>query len=345
MKLLGELAALVGGTIEGDPKEPIHGVSPLETALGGDLSFYGHNRYKQALIATKASAVLVSPETPHLAGKTFVRVKQPHLAFARISQLFHPPRYHPPGRSDRASIHAEARIDPSATVMAFATVDRGAQIGAGAVLYPGVYVGENAIVGDASVLHANVTLEHGCVIGKRCIVHAGSVIGADGFGFAFDAEKAEHVKIPQAGIARLEDDVELGACTCIDRATLGETLIGRGTKVDNLVQVAHNVSVGQLSLLCAQVGISGSSKLGQGVVLGGQVGIAGHLKIGDLAMVGAQAGVAHDVEAGAKMQGAPAFDVMGWMHASTAFQKLPQMVKELRALRKRVDELEKGEKK
>ena len=343
MKLLSELAQLVGGQIEGNPNLQIAGVAPLEEARRGELSFFGNPRYKNALSTTAASAVLVGPTTPTIDGKTWVRVKHPHLAFARISQLFHPRRAHPAGCSPQASIHPEAKVDPAATVMAFATVEARASIGAGAVLYPGVFVGEGAEVGAGTVLHPNVTVADRCIVGRHCIVHAGAVIGADGFGFAFDPDRAEHVKIPQAGIARLEDEVEFGACSCVDRATLGETVIGRGSKIDNLVQVAHNVAVGELSLICAQAGISGSSKLGQGVVLGGQVGIAGHLRIGDLAMIGAQAGVAHDVEPGAKMSGAPAFELYDWMRATTALQKLPELVKEVRALKKQVEALQKGE--
>ena len=223
--------------------------------------------------------------------------------------------------------------------MAFVTIERGAEVGARAVLHPGVFVGEQAQVGDDSVLHPNVTVYDRCIVGRRCILHAGAVVGSDGFGFAFNPAPPEHVKVPQAGIARLEDDVELGACTCIDRATLGETVIGHGTKIDNLVQVAHNVTVGPFSLLCAQAGISGSTTLGQGVVLGGQAGVAGHLKIGALARIGAQAGVPQDVEGGASLMGTPTMPMLGWYRSSSTFEKLPQMARELRALRKRVDEL------
>lgn len=341
MKRLGELAALVGGQVEGDAALEIHGVAGLEAAAPGQLSFYASSRYKRALEQTKASAVLVGKDAP-ATGKSLVRVENPHLAFARISQGFHPPRSFAPGRSDRASIHPDARVHAEATVMAFVTIERGAAVGARAVLHPGVFLGEHAQVGDDSVLHPNVTVYDRCIVGQRCVLHAGAVLGADGFGFAFDPKPPEHVKIPQAGIAVLEDDVELGACSCVDRATLGQTVVGRGTKIDNLVQVAHNVTIGPYSLLCAQAGISGSTRLGQGVVLGGQAGVAGHLKIGALARIGAQAGVPQDVEDGASLMGTPSMPTLGWYRASSTFAKLPELARELRALRKRVDELEKG---
>ncbi|MEW6432728.1 MAG: UDP-3-O-(3-hydroxymyristoyl)glucosamine N-acyltransferase [Myxococcota bacterium] len=340
-KTVAELAALVGGEVDGDGALSITGVAGLESAQPGQLSFYGNQKYRAALEATRASAVFVGEDAPSRGDRTFVRVKHPHLAFARAAQLFHPKKQHAPGVSSRAQVHPQARVDPSATVMAHATVERGAQVGARAVLYPGVYVGEDARVGDDTVLSPNVAVMDRCVVGARCLVHAGAVIGADGFGFALDLSVPEHVKIPQAGIARVEDDVEIGACTCIDRATTGETVIGRGTKIDNLVQVGHNSVVGPLSILCAQVGLSGTSTLGQGVVLAGQVGVAGHLRVGDLAKVGAQAGVMSDVDDGATVLGAPAMPHKDFLRSAALFARLPELNKELRELRKRLERLEK----
>ena len=343
-KALKELAAHVGGEIDGDGSVQIDGLAPLEDAKAGQLSFFSNARYKRAYQATRASAVLVSAGTKRHDGVTLVKVQNPLLAFARLSQLFFPFRVHVAGVSERSYVHPEATVHPTATVMGGAVVERRATVGPRAVLYPGVYVGEGAAVGEASVLHPNVVIYERCVVGARCTLHAGCVVGADGFGFALDAEALEHVKIPQAGIARLEDDVELGACTCVDRATLGETVVGRGSKVDNLVQIAHNVRVGPMSILCAQAGISGSTQLGAGVVLGGQVGIAGHLHVGDLAKIAAQAGIAQDVEAGATLGGTPAYDAGAWKRASLVTQQLPELLKELRALKKRVEALEKGNK-
>ncbi|MFZ5443953.1 MAG: UDP-3-O-(3-hydroxymyristoyl)glucosamine N-acyltransferase [Myxococcota bacterium] len=341
MKTAAELAALVSGRLDGDAQATVSGVSGLEQAQPGQLSFYGNQKYKAQLAATKASVVLVPDEAPARGDKTYIHVANPHLAFARIAQVFHPPKQHVPGISPRASVHPDAKVDPSATVMDFAFVSAGAIIGARAVLYPGVFVGEHATVGDDTVLSANVSLMDRCRIGARCLVHPGAVLGADGFGFALDMSIPAHVKIPQAGIVRVEDDVEIGACTCVDRATTGETVVGRGSKLDNLVQVGHNSTIGPLSILCAQVGLSGTSELGTGVVLAGQVGVAGHLRIGDLAKIGAQAGVMSDVDDGAVLLGAPAMPSRDFMKSTAVFTRLPELQRELRDLKKRLEALEK----
>jgi len=327
----------------------IDGLAPLEEAAKGQLSFFANSRYKRAFQATQASAVLVGESTGsqnngRKNGVTLVKVQNPQLAFARLSQLFYPPPAHVAGISPEALVHAEAMVHSTATVMAGAVVARGATVGARAVLHPGSHVGERALIGEDTVLHPNAVVYDRCVVGARCTLHASSVVGADGFGFVLDPEKLEHVKIPQAGIARLEDDVELGACSCVDRATLGETVIGRGTKIDNLVQIAHNVRIGPLSIVCAQAGISGSTQLGHGVVLGGQVGIAGHLEIGDLVKMAAQSGVAQDVEAGTTVGGTPAIEAGNWKRSSVVYAQLPELLKELRDLKRRVAQLEKGKK-
>jgi UDP-3-O-[3-hydroxymyristoyl] glucosamine N-acyltransferase len=341
---LGELAAHVGGELLGDAGLLIHGLNGLAEASPGDVSFYGNTKYRQQYEATQASAVLVGADAPPRQGVALVRVANPHLAFARLLKLFHAEARPTPGVSPRAHVHPEARIHPEATVMAGATVERGASVGARSVLYPGVFVGESASVGEDCLLYPNVTVRERCQVGARVILHASCVVGADGFGFAFDAEGEDgprHFKIPQTGIVRIEDDVEVGACTCIDRATIGETVIGRGTKIDNLVQIAHNVKVGPLSLICAQAGVSGSAELGTGVVLAGQVGVVGHIRVGDLAKVGAQSGVAHDVEDGQVVSGSPAIPHREWLKASAAMGQLGDLLKEVRALRRRVEMLEK----
>ncbi|MBX7116209.1 MAG: UDP-3-O-(3-hydroxymyristoyl)glucosamine N-acyltransferase [Myxococcaceae bacterium] len=338
---LAELAALVAGRIEGDASVAISGVNALEQAQPGQLSFYGNPRYKEALAKTRASAVLVGKDVPARAGVAWVRVDNPHLAFARISSVYHPAPTYAPGIAAQASVHPEASVHPSATVMPFATVDKGAKVGARSVLYPSAYVGESASVGDDCVLYSAVTVAARCQVGDRVILHSSCVVGADGFGFAFDFEKPEHVKIPQAGIARVEDDVELGACACVDRATTGETVIGKGSKIDNLVQIAHNVTIGPYSIVCAQVGISGSAEIGTGVVLAGQVGVVGHIRVGDMAKIGAQSGVAQNVPDGAMMSGYPAMPHANWLKASVVAPKLGELLKEVRALRRRLDELEK----
>jgi len=342
VKTAAELAAIVGGRLEGDAALEISGVAGLEAATSAQASFYGNKKYKTQLEGTKAGVIFVGKDAPARGSRTFIVVENPHLAFAKAGQAFSPPKKHAPGIAARANVHANARVHATATVMDFATVNAGAEVGEGAVLFPGVYVGENARIGAGTVLSANVAVMDGCVVGARCLLHPGAVIGADGFGFALDMSVPAHVKIPQTGIVRVEDDVEIGANSCVDRATTGETVIGHGTKIDNLVQVGHNSTVGPLSILCAQVGLSGTTELGQGVVLAGQVGVAGHLRIGDLAQIGAQAGVISDVDDGAVLLGAPAIPKGEFFRMMAVQRKLPALQKQLHDLQKRLDALEKG---
>jgi len=339
---LAELAAHVGGTVEGDGRLRIAGVASLEEAEPGQLSFFANPRYRKELGATRASAVLLSVEdtVEERTDLARVRVTSPHLAFARILTLFHPGPRPAAGVHPRAEVHPTARVDPSATVMALAVVEARAVVGPRSVLWPGSYLGEEARLGEDCVLQPGAVVRERCLLGSRVVLQPGVVVGADGFGFAFDPAGPEHVKIPQIGRVRIEDDVEVGAGSCIDRATTGETVIGRGTKIDNLVQIAHNVQVGPLSILCAQVGVSGSAELGSGVILAGQVGVVGHIRIGDGARVVAQSGIAHDVPAGATLSGAPAVDFGLWLRQSAALKHLPDLLRQLRALRARVAALE-----
>lgn len=346
-RTLAELAAHVGGQLEGDGSLEISGVNGLSEASPSEISFYGNTRYRKEFLATRARAVLVSGEVPAPAGVSLVKVANPHLAFAKLSALFHPVTKPAAGIRPGAFVHPEAVVDASAAILAGAYVEKGARIGPRSILYPGVFVGEDAKIGADTVLHANAVIRERCSVGDRCIVHACAVIGADGFGFAFDPEGQsgpEHFKIPQAGTVRVEDEVEIGACTCIDRATLGETVVGRGSKLDNLVQLAHNVRVGPLSLICAQAGVSGSTELGTGVILAGQVGVVGHIRVGDLARVGAQSGVSHDVPDGATVSGSPAVDHKQWLRASAAQTQVADLIKEVRALKKKVEALESRDK-
>jgi UDP-3-O-[3-hydroxymyristoyl] glucosamine N-acyltransferase len=338
---LSELAAHVGGTVEGDGRLLIAGLASLEDAGPGQLSFYGSPRYRKELGTTRASAVLVSADEPvERTDVAWVRVASPHLAFARILALFHPGPRPAPGVHPRAEVHPTARVDPTATMMALAVVEAGAVVGARSVLWPGSYLGEEARLGEDCVLQPGAVVRERCVLGNRVVLQPGAVVGSDGFGFAFDPSGPEHVKVPQVGRVRIEDDVEVGAASCIDRATTGETVIGQGTKIDNLVQIAHNVQVGPLSILCAQVGVSGSAELGTGVILAGQVGVVGHIQVGDGARVVAQSGIAHDVPPGATLSGAPAVDLGLWLRQSAALKHLPELLREVRALRARVQALE-----
>jgi len=344
---LTDLAARVGGRVEGDGSLAIERVMPLEAAGPGDVSFYANPKYRAELQATRAGAVIVGENEPVPPGRALLRAANPYLAFAKISTLFHPPREALPEIAPGAVVHESARVHPSAQLMPLAYVGPEAEVGARTILHPGVVLAERARVGDDCILYPNVVVREQCVVGHRCILQPGAVVGADGFGFAFDMEGEEgsgprHYKVPQAGIAVLEDDVELGANTCVDRATLGRTVIRQGAKIDDLVMIAHNVEVGPLSLLAAQAGISGSTRLGMGVLCGGQVGIVGHLEIGDGARVGAQAGVAHDIPAGETYSGYPASPHAEWRKQVAALKRLPEMLKRVRELEKEVEKLLEG---
>jgi UDP-3-O-[3-hydroxymyristoyl] glucosamine N-acyltransferase len=340
---LAELAERVGGRVEGDGSIRIERVMPLEEAGPSDVSFFANRKYAAAFAATRAGAVVVGEGEEVPAGRTVLRSANAYLAFARISTLFHPPREAVPEISPGAVIAEGAVVDPSAEVQALAHVGRGATVGARTILFPGVYVGDGARVGDDCILYPNVVVRERCVVGNRCILQPGAVVGGDGFGFALDMEGdgsgPRHFKVPQSGIAVIEDDVEIGANTCIDRGTLGATVVRRGAKVDNLVQIAHNVEVGPLSLVVAQVGVSGSTKLGTGVVLAGQVGVVGHLTIGDGARLGAQAGVSNDVPAGETYSGYPARPHRQWLREEGALRKLPEIWKRVRELEKEIARL------
>jgi UDP-3-O-[3-hydroxymyristoyl] glucosamine N-acyltransferase len=343
---LAELAARLGAEVSGDGSVRIDRVAALEDAGEGALSFFSNKKYRAAFEASRASAVIVEPDEQVPPGRTVLRARNAYLAFAKASTLFHPPRPAAGGVSPQAFVHPTATVDASAEVMPLAYVGPGAVVGARATLHPGAHVGEGARIGDDTILYPNVSVREGCVVGARCILQPGCVVGSDGFGFAFDPEGEgrgpRHYKVPQAGNVVLEDDVELGACACVDRAALGSTVIGRGTKVDNLVQIAHNVQVGPLSIIVSQVGISGSTRLGMGVVLGGQAGITGHLSIGDGAKIAAQSGVMVDVEPGEVLLGSPARPRAEAMRIHASLARLPELLKKVRDLEKKLAALEEG---
>jgi UDP-3-O-[3-hydroxymyristoyl] glucosamine N-acyltransferase len=338
---LGELAAVVGGAaIRGDPDLPITGVSGLSEAAPGEIVFYNNARYREALAATRASAVLVEEASALLVkGPAVMVVADPYLAFAKIAAVFHPPQEFAPGIDPRAIVETGAVVDPTATVMAFCFVSRDSSIGPKAVLFPQVFVGAGARIGAGALLYPQVVVREGCTVGARVILQPGVVVGGDGFGFAYDAKVPEHFKIPQAGIVEIQDEAEIGANSAVDRATFGKTVIGRGSKLDNLVQVGHNVQVGALCLLCGQVGIAGSARLGQGVACGGQVGIANHVRVADGARLAAQSGIKDDLEAGDHM-GSPALPIGEYVRAHLAFRRGAETRRLVLRLEKRIAELE-----
>jgi UDP-3-O-[3-hydroxymyristoyl] glucosamine N-acyltransferase len=337
VKTLKELAVLVGGSVIGDENLEIHRVAAIDSAQPGEITFLANPKYLPLLQTTQASAVIVRPEV-EAPGRTLLKCANPYLAFAKVLTALH---VHPPevrGIMPGAFVDPEARIADGATVHPGCVIGKNTVVGAGTTLYPGVMLYDDVTVGENCLIHAGVVIRERCRIGNRVIIQPGAVIGSDGFGFAPDGEG--YFKIPQVGIVVLEDDVEIGANTCLDRAAMGETRLGRGTKVDNLVQLAHGVKVGEHTILVAQVGISGSTTIGSHCTLGGQVGVAGHLKIGDRTMIGAQSGVAGSLEGGQVYSGTPVIPHKDWLRASMSYAKLPEMRREITRLRRQIEELE-----
>jgi UDP-3-O-[3-hydroxymyristoyl] glucosamine N-acyltransferase len=334
---LDELAALVGGKVEGDGSLQVRGIASLEEAGEGQISFLAELKHRGRLEKTRASAVIVPANLPPFP-RPLIRTPNPYLAYAKVQAFFQGQPRLPRGVDPRAFIGQGVKIGRDVSIFPFVFVGDGCEVGDRAVLYPGVYLGESVRVGEESVLYPDVVVMDRCLVGKRVILHAGTVIGSDGFGFARDG--AKHVKIPQVGIVVIEDDVEIGANCAIDRAAMGKTRIKRGVKTDNFVHIGHSVTVGEDTILVAQVGISGSTEVGSRVALGGQVGVVGHIKIGDGAMIGAQAGVGQDVAPGQILSGSPAFPHREWLRAQAAFQKLPEMKRRLAELEKKLEGME-----
>jgi UDP-3-O-[3-hydroxymyristoyl] glucosamine N-acyltransferase len=290
--------------------------------------------------ATGASAILVAPGTV-CAGKNLLTVKAPYVALGQLLALFHPEDEETAGIREGACVEEGADISTEAVVYPGAHVCRGARIEKGVVLYPGVFIGRDAAIGEGSILYPGVTVYRRCRIGRRVVIHAGVVVGGDGFGFALPGQ--ENRKIPQVGFVQIDDDVEIGANTTIDRGTLGRTWIQRGVKIDNLVQIAHNVVIGEHSIIVAQVGISGSAQLGRGVVIGGQAGIVGHIRIGDGVMAAARAGIHKDIPPGQIVGGTPHMPHREWLKMEACLPKLPEMRETLAALQRRIAVLEEKE--
>jgi UDP-3-O-[3-hydroxymyristoyl] glucosamine N-acyltransferase len=336
-KKLKELAEWVGGTVVGDGEVEITGVGPIEGARPGEITFIAHPKFLSKLSETAASAVIVSPEITQ-AKQSLLSVKNPQLAFTKILTLYASQPYQPRGIDSRAWISPSTQLGKELTIYPFVYVGDRCRIGDRVTLYPGVYVDEEASIGEDSILYSNVSVHERTAIGKRVILHSGVVVGSDGFGYVKDGKK--NVKIPQVGRVEIEDDVEIGANTTIDRAAFGKTVLRRGVKIDNLAQIAHNVVVGEDSIIVAQVGIAGSTKIGTNVTLGGQVGIVDHVEIGDNAMVAAQAGVMHNLPPNQVYSGGPAIPHRENLKLLAAFSKLPEMKKTLIEIEKRLKKIE-----
>ena len=333
-----EAARLVGGALEGDANLPLTGLAGLAEAGPQDLSFLGNMKYLDAAARTRAGCVFL-PEAARAAAcpaPARIYVADPQYAMAQIlawmeSRLPKPP----PVLDAKAQIHYQARLGPGVAVGPFAVIERGATVGEGSVVGAQCYIGENARIGRGSRLYPNVTVRENCVVGERCVLHPGAVIGADGFGFSTDRKTGRQRKIPQLGNVVLQDDVEVGANTTIDRGTIGSTVIGAGTKIDNLVQIGHNCRVGRDCLIVSQVGLAGSTTVGDRVILGGQVGIAGHLHIADDVQIGAQSGVMADAPKGQVLFGTPARPHREAFKLQALYGRLPQMHAALKEIRRK----------
>jgi UDP-3-O-[3-hydroxymyristoyl] glucosamine N-acyltransferase len=336
---LSELADRLDSRLEGDGGIDVHRVVGIEDAGPGDLTFFANPKYAAALRKTRASAVILADQA-ETAPCAMLRTKNPYLAFARAVGIF-AERWRPaPGVHPSAFVAEGAVVSPDASIGAFAVIDEGASVGARTIIHPHVTIGRGAEVGADCTIHARVSIRERAKLGDRVVVQDGAVIGSDGYGFARAAD-GTHIKIPQVGGVVIEDDVEIGANTTIDRPAVGETRIRAGAKIDNLVQIAHGVTIGRNVLLAAQVGIAGSTTIEDSVTLAGQVGVAGHLTIGKGAIATAQTGIPNSVEAGALVSGYPAIPNRDWLKSSAVFRKLPELRRAMTDLEQRLDELEK----
>ncbi len=331
-----QIALLINGTIEGNAEITINSFGKIEEATEGQLSFLANPKYEEYLYTTGASAIIINEdyELKQPVSATLIRVKDAYSAFATLLSKYQELKQQQlKGVQQPSYIAASAAYGENVFIGAFAYLSDNVKVGNHTKIYPGVFMGENVQIGDHTTLHAGVKIMHGCTIGSNVVIHAGTVIGSDGFGFAPQPD-GSFIKVPQIGNVVVEDNVEIGANTTIDRATIGSTIIKKGAKLDNLIQIAHNVEIGNSSVVAAQAGISGSTKIGKGVMIGGQAGIVGHLHIGDGVKINAQSGVSKNIEAGKAVTGSPAYDYTAALKSQALSRKLP-------ALEKRIQELEK----
>ena len=336
-KTLGELAEYVGGRVVGDSNVVINSASTLGRSGEGEISFLANAKYEKQIHTTKASAVIVGREVPGVSVPLLV-AEDPYYAFMQIMVLLHGYRKHKKvGISPRAIISDSAKIGAECHINDFVTISDGAKIGDGCVIYPGVFIGQGTHLGNDCIIYPNAVIYEKCKIGNRVIINANSVIGDDGFGYA--THKGTHHKMPQIGSVVIEDDVEIGACCGIERGTLGDTVIGQGSKLGDLVAIGHGTKVGMHCLLVAQVGVAGSTTLGHHCIVGGQVGIVGHINIGNNVTIGAQAGVINNVPDGKMVVGAPAIEADQGKRAYSMIQYLPEMRQNIRNLENQIEQI------
>ena len=332
-----QIAMLLGGKITGDANRKVSDVGSIETAKEGQLTFLCDAKYITHLPSTNASVVLMTDSIPFEGDTqaTIIRVENARAAMgqllALVAKAMNPAKQ---GIEQPCFISEGVAIPADAYIGAFAYIGKNVRLGKGVQIYPHTYIGDNVKIGDNTILYSGVKVYYNCIIGQDCILHAGVVIGSDGFGFEPDA-KGVNQKLPQIGNVIIEDDVEIGANTTVDRAMMGSTIIRRNAKLDNLVQVAHNVEIGESTFMCAQVGVAGSTKVGSHCILAGQVGVAGHIEIADNCVFGAQTGIAGSVRKAGMYQGSPAIDAMNWRRSSVGFKQLPDIMKRLQELEKK----------
>lgn len=336
-----QIAAFVSGKVIGNPEVQVCDVAPIESAQPHQLSYITDDKYLPHLASTHAGVILVTESLLSSVGTdlstqaTIIAVENARQAIGQllegVAQFMRPRKQ---GIEQPAFVDASVTLPDDAYVGAFAYIGKGVKIGQGAQIYPQAYIGDYTTIGDHTIIYAGVKIYDHCTVGRDCVIHSGCVIGADGFGFEPDAQGVNH-KIPQIGTVVIEDDVEIGANTTIDRAMMGETRVRKNVKIDNLVQVAHNVQVGESTFLCAQVGIAGSTTLGHHCIMAGQVGVAGHITVADQVICGAQTGVAGSIRQAGTYQGSPAIDAMGWRRSSVVFKHLPELQREVQQLKQR----------
>lgn len=334
-----QIAELLGGIVSGNENATVHTFAKIEEGTPGALSFLSNPKYTHYIYTTLSSVILVNkefePDQPVSA--TLIKVDNAYESLAKLMSLYASMKPSRSGISPEASVSDKAKIGQNVYIGPFAVIEDGVVVGDNTQIYPHSVLCDGVTVGSDCIIYPHVTIYYGCKVGNRCILHAGSVIGADGFGFA--PTQNGYDKIPQIGIVELEDDVEIGANTCVDRSTMGHTLIGKGVKLDNLIQVGHNVEIGENTVVSAQSGFAGSSKIGAWCMIGGQSGVSGHLKIGDKVNMGAKTGVLSNVDDGTNLMGYPAFGYRDFLRSSILFRKLPQMQNTISELQKQIEEL------
>lgn len=336
-----QIAQFIKGTVEGDENATVHTFAKIEEGVPGAISFLANPKYTHYIYDTKSTIVLVddSLEIDRPVKATLIRVKNARDCVAKLLQLYESVKPKKQGIAPLAFISPKASVGKDCYIGAFAYIGDGVRIGDGCQIYPNVTVMENVTIGDNCILYPNVSIYHDCKLGNNIVIHSGTVIGADGFGFAPNQETGQYDKIPQIGIVTIEDNVEIGANSCVDRSTMGSTYVRKGVKLDNLVQIAHNTDIGENTVMSAQVGVAGSTKVGQWCMFGGQVGVSGHITIGDRVLLGAQSGAPGSIESNQTLIGTPPMKKMTFFKSQALLRKLPEIYKQLNELQKEVDEL------